>query len=191
MNHSNHHGDEGNTRLFGGRQVAKDDERIEAHGAVDELNATIGLARVSPLPVALDTMLERIQSDLFDLAAELVTPRDDEDAAGKVLPFPPAALEAVEGFLTSLEERLPPTSAFLLPGGHHAAALLGVCRTQCRRAERRVVSLARHERISGVVLKYLNRLSDLFFVMARDVNTSEGMPEPEWQPREVREAEDQ
>lgn len=180
-------GDDGNTGLFGGRRVAKDDARIEAYGTVDELNAAIGLARTAAIPVELDAMLERIQSDLFDLGAELATPRENNPHSHKVLPFASAALDALDRDLRYIEDRLPPLMAFILPGGHHAAAMLQVCRTVCRRAERRVVSLARTERLSGTILKYLNRLSDLFFVMARHVNTTEGVPEPEWHAREDRE----
>lgn len=183
-------GDDGNTRLFGGRRVAKDDERIEAHGAIDELNAYVGLTRVSPIPIELDQMLKRVQSDLLDLANELVTPRDDNPDSKEVPAFSATALDAVDEWLVKLEDGLPPMTSHLLPGGHHGASLLGVCRALARRAERRVVSLARHERISGVVLRYLNRLSDLLFVMARHVNNGAGMPEPEWEPRDVREAED-
>ena len=183
-------GDDGNTRLADGRRVAKDDERVEAHGVVEELNATLALARVSPIPVAIDQMLQRVQSDLFDLSCELLTPRGNNSEVKGASPFPSAALDAIDRWLEELEAELPPATAHLLPGGHHGAALLGVCRTLCRRAERRAVSLARHERLPGIVLRYLNRLSDLLFVMARFVNTSNGMPEPEWEPREVREAED-
>ena len=183
-------GDDGNTRLFGGRRVAKAEPRIEALGAIDELNAYLGLARVSPIPAALDHMLQRIQSDLFDLGNDLVTPRDDNPEAKAVPPFPAAALDAVDAWLVQLEDGLPPMTAHLLPGGHHGASVLSVCRALTRRAERRVVSLARHERMPGVILRYLNRLSDLFFVMARHVNADAGMPEPEWQPREDRETEE-
>lgn len=184
-------GDDGNTRLFGGRRVAKDDDRIEAHGAIDELNAYLGMVRVSPIPVEIDVIIRRIQSDLLDLANELLIPRENNPDAKGAPPFPPSALDAVDTALNELEAEVPPMTAHLLPGGHHGAALLSVCRALCRRAERRTVSLARHERISGVVLRYLNRLSDLLFVMARFVNTTNGMPEPEWEPRELREAEDE
>lgn len=183
-------GDDGNTRLFGGRRVAKDEPRIEALGAIDEMNAYLGLTRASPIPVALDRMLQHIQSDLFDLGSDLATPRDGNPDAKSVPAFPATALDAVDAWLVQLEDGLPPMTSHLLPGGHHGAALLGVCRSLARRAERRVVSLALHERIPGVMLRYLNRLSDLFFIMARHVNTDAGMPEPEWEPREVREAGD-
>ena len=183
-------GDDGNTRLFGGRRVAKDEPRVEALGTIDELNAYLGLTRASPIPVAIDHMLQRIQSDLFDLGNDLVNPRDDTVDEKSVTPFSPTALDAVDAWLVQLEDGLPPMTSHLLHGGHHGAALLGVCRALARRAERRVVSLALHERMPGVILRYLNRLSDLFFVMARHVNTNAGMPEPEWEPREVREAED-
>jgi cob(I)alamin adenosyltransferase len=189
MSRGTRHGDDGNTQQGGGKQVPKDDERIEAYGTIDELNAFVGLARVSPIPPDLDVMLERIQSDLFDLGADLLTPRELEPRPDPPR-FPHAALDAVDGFLSDLEERVPPTTSVLLPGGHRGASLLCVCRTVCRRAERRVVTLARHQRVQGTILRYLNRLSDLFFLMARLVNTTSGIPEPEWLPREVREAGD-
>ena len=183
-------GDDGNTRLFGGQRVAKDNDRIEAHGAIDELNSYLGLVRASPIPIDVDQMIRRVQSDLLDLASEVLTPRENNPEAKDAPPFPPSALDAVDGWLNQLEAEIPPMTAHLLPGGHHGAALLSVCRSLCRRAERRTVSLARHERISSVVLRYLNRLADLLFTMARFVNTKNGHPEPEWEPREVREAED-
>lgn len=180
-------GDDGNTGLFGGRRVAKDDARIEAYGTVDELNATLGEALSGALPPELRSMLLRIQSDLFDLGAELATPRENNPHAQRVPPFPITALEGVERDLRHLEDQLPPLTAFILPGGHSLSALLHRCRTVCRRAERRVVTLAREERVIGIVLKYLNRLSDLLFVMARTVNLRFSVPEPEWHARDQRE----
>ncbi len=179
-------GDDGNTGLFGGRRVAKDDVRIEAYGTVDELNALLGVVRAQGLPQALDAMLARIQCELFDLGAELATPREDNPHAHKVPPFPLSAVDGLDLDLRTLEDRVPPLTAFILPGGHQVAASLQLARTVCRRAERRTVTLARVERVSGTGLKYLNRLSDLLFMMAREVNTSLGIPEPEWHARDER-----
>ncbi len=182
-------GDDGNTGLFGGKRVPKDDERVEAYGAVDELNAMIGLVRAGSLPDEVDAMLLRIQSELFDLGAELATPREGNRHSEKIATFPSSAVEQVDRDLRLMEGRVPPLTSFILPGGHELAAFLQVCRTLCRRAERRAVTLARHEHISGIVLQYLNRLSDLFFMMAREVNSTFGVEEPEWNPRESRETE--
>ena len=183
-------GDDGNTRLFGGRRVPKDDPRVEAYGTVDELNALVGMTRSQGLAADLARILERLQSELFDLGAELATPREGNAASGKVPAFPASALDHVDRDLEELEGLLPPLTAFILPGGHPAAAWLHLCRTACREAERRAVALAREERLPGVVLQYLNRLSDLFFLMARAMNQREGVAEPEWRGREDREAED-
>ena len=183
-------GDDGNTRLYGGARVAKDAPRIEAYGAVEELNALVGFARAAAIPSRMDEILKRVQSDLMDLSSDLITPRDGPGDVDRAPGFPPAALDAVDGWLTELEDGLPPMTAHLLPGGHQGAALLGLCRAVVRRAERKLVTLARNERIPGVALRYLNRLGDLLFVMARDTNVEAGMPEPEWEPRETRESDD-
>jgi len=183
-------GDDGNTSLFGGRRVPKDDLRVEAYGAVDELNAALGCCRALGLPEDLDRLVVRLQSELFDLGADLATPREENPKADRVQPFSSAILAAVDRDLEEVEGRLPPLTTFILPGGHPAAAWLHFCRTLCRRAERRVVTLARHERLSGTVLRYLNRLSDLLFLLARDVNLRHQVPEPIWKPREERPSEE-
>lgn len=179
-------GDDGNTVLIGGRRVPKDDARVEAQGALDELNARIGVARCTTMPGEVDAVLSRLQSELLDLVAEVGTPRENNPRAEHVAPFPMTALEALERDLRDLEARLPPLTTVILPGGHHAAAQIHLCRSACRRAERRVVAVARHERVPGVVLKYLNGLSELFFVMARLVNVHNCVQEPEWISRERR-----
>lgn len=180
-------GDDGNTRRFGGRRVPKDDPRIECSGAVEELNAHLALARVSPIPLEIDEILVRIQAELCDLVTELQVCREDPELTDQVRPFPVAAVDGLEEDLRAFEDRLPPSTEHLMPGGHHGAVMLHVARAICRRAERHVVTLARHERIPGSVIQYLNRLGDLLFVMARDVNTRNGTSEPLWHPREVRE----
>lgn len=174
-------GDEGETGLYGGPRVRKDHLRIEAFGAVDELNALLGMARCEPLDDhsggEIDSLLARIQSELFDLGAELATP-DPQRRGTKLI-----TAEHVARLETAIDEcdaRLPPLKAFILPGGVRAAALLHVARTVCRRAERRVVSLAAIEPISADLVVYLNRLSDLLFVLARLVNQTAGRPDVLW-----------
>jgi cob(I)alamin adenosyltransferase len=173
-------GDDGNTGLFGGRRVPKDHMRIEAYGAVDELNSQLGLIRSLGVDPDLDEELDRVQSDLFDLGAELATPRTQNPKGDKVAPFPLAALERLERSLEKLESRLDPLTAFILPGGHVLASHFHIARTVCRRAERRTVSVARDERLSGVTVQYLNRLSDWLFLAARSVNARLGINEPQW-----------
>ena len=186
-------GDEGETGLYGGPRVRKDHLRIEAFGAVDELNALLGLARCEPLDGhsagnaedhsggepsgETNTLLARIQSELFDLGAELATP-DPQRLGTKLI-----SAEHVARLETAIDEcdaHLPPLKAFSLPGGGRAAALLHVARTVCRRAERRVVSLTAVESISPDLVVYLNRLSDLLFVLARMVNQMAGQPDVLW-----------
>lgn len=182
-------GDEGETGLYGGPRVRKDHLRIEAFGAVDELNALLGLARCEPLDGnsaenscgnssgEIDALLARIQSELFDLGAELATPDPQRRGTKLITAEHVARLEAA---IDECDARLPPLKAFILPGGVRAAALLHVARTVCRRAERRVVSLAAIESVSPDLVVYLNRLSDLLFVLARLVNQTAGRPDVLW-----------
>ena len=178
-------GDEGDTGLFGGPRVPKDDARVEAYGAVDELNAALGVAAAGLDREAspdLAGMLHEIQSTLFDLGGELATPDARERAAsGKLTPLlAEGSSERLEGWIDALEEELEPLTQFILPGGAPVAARLQLARTICRRAERRAVSLAAIEDVAGEVLVYLNRLSDFLFVAARAVNRREGVEEPRW-----------
>ena len=186
-------GDEGDTGLFGGPRVPKDDARVEAYGAVDELNAALGVAAAGLDGEAspdLAAMLHEIQSTLFDLGGELATPDARERAAsGKLTPLlADGSSERLEGWIDALEGELEPLTQFILPGGAPTAAQLQLARTVCRRAERRAVSLAAIEEVSGELLVYLNRLSDFLFVAARAVNRREGVEEPRWaSPREASE----
>lgn len=180
-------GDDGNTKLHGGRRVPKDDLRLEAYGAIDELNAALGWARAANASLIQDRALARIQSELFDLGVEVATPRENNPAAEQVAPFPVSALDLLERDLREGENRVAPMMSVVLPGGDELAARYQLARSVCRRAERRVVTLARRERISGVVLRYLNRLGDLLFVLAREANQDRGVVEPEWHSRELRE----
>ncbi len=179
-------GDAGETSLFGGQRVSKDTSRVEAYGAVDELNATLGLALVELDHKDLSEHVRVIQASLFDLGGELATPDVEErEARGKGMPrvSEPDVAE-LESWIDRLETELEPLRNFVLPGGTRAAALLQLARTICRRAERRVVSLSQTETVQPIVLRYLNRLSDLLFVLARVVNRRSGVAEPTWVGRE-------
>ena len=178
-------GDEGETGLFGGPRVRKDAQRVEAYGAVDELNAVLGGAVAALGDDPLRAMLVEVQSTLFDLGGELATPAVRERAAaGQLAPQVPVdAIEQLERWIDELEEELEPLTQFILPGGAPAAATLHHARTVCRRAERRAVTLAASEEVSGEALRYLNRLSDFLFVAARAVNRRAGVDEPRWTAR--------
>jgi cob(I)alamin adenosyltransferase len=173
-------GDEGETGLFGGPRVRKDDVRIEAYGTVDELNSALGLARCEPLPSDIDQCLLRVQSELFSVGAELATPDPAKHGTALVGDRQIAALEAA---IDALDANLPPLKNFILPGGTRGAALLHVARGICRRAERRVVTLANQAgtAVSPRVTRYLNRLGDYLFVAARAVTKAVSIPEIPWE----------
>lgn len=173
-------GDRGETGLFGGPRVGKDAPRIEAYGTVDELNSVLGLVRAQLAAGEIDVLAARIQNDLFALGAQLATP--DPSAHQTALIGPPQ-IAALESAIDHFEARLEPLTEFVLPGGTPAAAHLHLARTVCRRAERRVVTLSRHssEPIATDVIVYLNRLSDLLFVLARAVNREAGVGDVAWQ----------
>lgn len=171
-------GDTGETGLFGGPRVRKDAARIEAYGTVDELNAVLGLARAEALPAEIDQLAARIQNELFDLGAELATP--DPHAKNMAI-LNAESIAALEAAIDRHEAQLEPLRQFILPGGTRGAALLHLARTVCRRAERRLVTLAAAEAIAPTLLVYLNRLSDLLFVLARFVNHSAGRADVPWQ----------
>lgn len=173
-------GDDGETGLYGGGRVSKDDARIEAYGTVDELNALLGLARTEPLPAQIDQLLRQIQNELFDVGAELAT-RDPTARLATTLGD--RQIGALEKSIDDFEATLAPLRQFILPGGTSSAAALHLARTVCRRAERRVVSLAAvpNEHVSTALVVYLNRLSDLLFVLARATNHAAGVPDIPWQ----------
>jgi cob(I)alamin adenosyltransferase len=174
-------GDQGETGLFGGGRVAKDDPRVEAYGEVDELNAALGVARSTGLDPQLEALAADIQAQLFTLGAVLATPSGTkaETHIPKVRPEWSAALErAIDEF----DRELARLQQFILPGGSPAASHLHLARTVCRRAERRVVSLSHAAPIDPQLLVYLNRLSDLLFVMARVANHRAGLPDVPWTP---------
>lgn len=166
-------GDDGTTALASGARRAKYDLRVTAYGTVDETNATLGLTRQHTGAMAdLDAMLARIQNDLFDLGADLATPDTGEDLGYEPLRVTDAQVARLEEEIDRLNADLEPLRSFVLPGGSPAAAHLHLCRTVSRRAERLVVELAQtsDEIVSTAAIRYLNRLSDFFFVAARHVN---------------------
>ncbi len=171
-------GDAGETGLFAGGRVAKDDVRIEAYGDIDELNAVLGLARAESLPDEIDALVERIQHDLFSLGAELATP--NPEAHGTKL-VSNADVQRLEQQIDRWDGELPALRYFVLPGGTKASATLHMARCVCRRAERRVVTMQRSGlAVSPQVLGYLNRLSDLLFVLARASNHAAGVADVAW-----------
>ncbi|MFQ5634387.1 MAG: cob(I)yrinic acid a,c-diamide adenosyltransferase [Gammaproteobacteria bacterium] len=170
-------GDDGTTGLGTGERVPKDGPRVEAYGAVDEINSLIGLILASDdLATDIEDSLTRIQHQLFDLGGELSMPGTNVITA--------AAVAGLESTLDDFNADLPPLKDFVLPGGAREAAVCHVARAVCRRAERRVWALAREEEINQCSVRYLNRLSDLLFVLARVLNRQAGEAEPLWKHRQ-------
>ncbi len=175
-------GDEGETSLGGGQRVPKDSPRVAAYGTVDELNSAIGAAVAHGLSPRLLETLPVIQNELFHLGSDLAFREEDKQK----YPLPQIEerhVQKLEELIDELNEIVGPLQNFVLPGGSIGAAHLHVARTICRRAERAVLTLVREEPIGGLVMPYLNRLSDLLFVMARYENQQRGVPEPLWNSR--------
>jgi cob(I)alamin adenosyltransferase len=174
-------GDKGQTGLFGGGRVSKDDPRVEAYGDVDELNAVLGLARAVEMMPRIDEVLVPIQRDLFSIGALLSTPdlekMHDHLAKAQV---DEGRISELEQAIDACDKELEPLRAFIVPGGTPKAAALHVARTVCRRAERRVIHLQHNVEIPQIVVVYLNRLSDLLFTLARVANTRAGAGEVTW-----------
>jgi cob(I)alamin adenosyltransferase len=176
-------GDSGETDLLGGPRVAKDHLRVETYGAVDELNASLGECAAVTRHADLRGIVLRVQELLFALGSYLATPAAERPPDAGV-PKPRAEdVDVLEQKIDLLEQELAPLERFILPGGCQAAAVFHVARTACRRAERRAVRLHRDEPLDEASLRYLNRLSDLLFVMARVENRRAGFPETEWRGR--------
>jgi cob(I)alamin adenosyltransferase len=172
-------GDAGETGLFGGARVSKDHARVEAYGAIDELNAILGLCRAEGLSDDVDALVVIIQSQLFDVGGELATVPEKKDKV-KVPLVEDADVAALEQAIDRAETELEPLKSFVLPGGTKAASLLHHARTVCRRAERRVVTMHAESEVRSEVLRYLNRLSDLLFTWARLENHRANVPDVPW-----------
>ncbi len=176
-------GDAGDTGLFGGGRVAKDHPRVEAYGTVDELNAAIGVALEAARDARIRECLAGVQPDLFVVGAILATPPAAQGRKAPAVPgLPEGRVDELEGMIDRAEEDLPELRAFIMPGGSAGGAALHLARTVCRRAERRVVSLARTDDVPDALVVYLNRLSDLLFTLARLENRRAGAAESEWSP---------
>ena len=171
-------GDKGDTSLFGGQRVPKDALRIEAYGTVDELNSVLGIVRSDNTVADIDRILAEVQNGLFELGADLATPRSVEKS--KVKRIEPRDVQGLERVVDELQRQLKPLRSFILPGGSPVAARIHFARTVCRRAERTVVRLSRNEDIGETVTVYLNRLSDLLFVLARYANHVAKIAEVKW-----------
>jgi cob(I)alamin adenosyltransferase len=180
-------GDKGDTALVGGKRVPKDSPRIEAYGTIDELNSVVGLARVfneESLEAGeghrfLDEVLCRLQDELFDIGSELATPPESYQEG--MYRVGEDEIEKIEKLIDQCQQDLEPLRSFVLPGGGRIGAYLHECRTVCRRAEREILRLSRAEEINHDVIKYVNRLSDLFFVLSRWISKQTGEPEYLWQ----------
>ncbi len=180
-------GDRGETALGDGSRVSKDHPRVAAYGSVDELNAVLGLLLAEQPTAPEADLLRSIQNDLFDVGADLCVPQPADEMPGQRLRVQPQQAERLEKAIDRLNAGLTPLSSFVLPGGQPAAAWTHLARTVCRRAERDVVSLAKAEPINPQVIIYLNRLSDLLFVLARIYNNN-GQGDVLWVPGKTQEA---
>lgn len=178
-------GDAGDTGLGDGRRVQKDHPRIEAIGAVDELNAVLGLLLAESPDVPEHGLLQSIQNDLFDVGADLCLPAAADEQPGQKLRVTATQAERLESAIDRLNADLKPLTSFILPGGSPAAAWCHLARTVCRRAERAVVTLMRSEPVNPTVLVFLNRLSDLLFVLGRHFN-HQGRGDVLWEPGSTR-----
>jgi cob(I)alamin adenosyltransferase len=180
------HGDKGDTHLVGGKRVPKDDPRIESYGTIDELNSVLGIVRAcndaakpSRATKRLAEILRQVQNELFDLGSELATPPEmDYEGMWRVSE---GEVRALERAIDECQGSLEPLKSFILPGGGTLGAFLHQARTVCRRAEVETLRLSRVEAVSPFVLRYLNRLSDLLFVLARWISKEEGEPEYLWE----------
>lgn len=173
-------GDTGGTALFGGTRVSKADPRVAAYGDVDELNACLGAVRAhGELDGDVAELIEQLQRDLFAIGARLADPADKVARRVTKVAVTDADIQRLEGWIDRFEAELPPLRRFILPGGNRAGAMLHVSRTVCRRAERSIVGLGA-DTVEAHLLAYVNRLSDLLFVLARAVNHRAGQPEVEW-----------
>lgn len=173
-------GDDGTTSLYGGRRVNKDELRIEAYGTVDELNSFVGLCASALLDTDVLEVIMEIQNRLFTIGSTLANDPHKELTTPDIFE---SDIQLLENTIDNLNKDLPPLKNFILPGGNKAVSYAHICRTVTRRAERRIVSLADQEKVEPIVIKYLNRLSDFFFVLARAIANDQGSAEIIWAPR--------
>ena len=173
-------GDKGETGLFGGKRLPKYDQRIEAYGTVDEVNAFIGLVRDSLQNTEVRDFLKEVQDRLFTIGANLASDPEKDMATPDLLESDVVALEK---YMDSMDESLPTLKNFILPGGHPTVSYCHIARTICRRAERQVVALAATEPVEEIIMIYLNRLSDYLFVLSRKIAQDLNVPEVSWHAR--------
>lgn len=175
-------GDKGETGLFGGERVSKSNDRIDAYGTIDELNAFIGLTLTELKSDEIKTVLERIQNQLFVVGSDLATPVTEKNKKLKITRTPEEYSTQTEQDIDFFNDQLDELRNFILPGGSKGSAYLHVCRTIARRAERKVVALNKHMNIGDNIIIFLNRLSDLFFVLSRFENKVSNIPDTKWIP---------
>jgi len=172
-------GDDGTTSLVGGSRAPKDSIRLEAYGTTDELNSWIGyIAASEAISPERRHQLQNIQNTLFNIGAALAT---EPESKWQPEPLGTATVETLESAIDDIDEKLPPLRHFILPGGHPDAARANIARTVARRAERRVIALGRHVKIDPDITRYINRLSDYLFALAREININTGQDEIFWQ----------
>ena len=176
-------GDKGETGLLGGTRVPKDDDRIEAYGTVDELNSHIGMLRDLAAPHC-DELLVTVQNKLFAIGSQLASASAEEAMKFSVPLITDPDIKALEDEMDRMDKELEPMRNFILPGGHPAVSQAHICRTVCRRAERRAVHLGGADDVNGTIVRYLNRLSDLLFVMARHLGRLHNVQDIPWTPRQ-------
>jgi cob(I)alamin adenosyltransferase len=174
-------GDSGKTGLFGGARVDKNNARIEAYGTIDELNSLIGVILSSEINEKNRTILNRVQQTLFTVGSELATPSDVKSDIIQALKHD--EIKYLENCIDEIDDKLEPLKNFILPGGSKSAALLHFARTICRRAERKIITVNTTDNVNAEILIYINRLSDLLFILARFENYSNSTTEIEWKPR--------
>lgn len=171
-------GDDGSTSLFAGGRVGKDDARVEAYGTVDELNSVLGIVRAFSKNDEVSEIIIEIQNLLFTLGADLATPLDVENV--KIKRISKENVDNIERLIDKIDEKLEPLRSFILPGGTLVASFLHLARSVCRRAERKIVYLSRKEKINPEIIPFVNRLSDLLFVLARYANKIEKVDDIKW-----------
>lgn len=175
-------GDQGETGLFGGERVSKDNKRICAYGTIDELNSFIGVAITEINSEEIRNILLDIQNKLFTVGSDLATPDNEKNKKLNIQRTPKDFITKVENDIDTISDKLEPLRNFILPGGSKGSALLQVCRTVARRAEREIVELKKVDYISDNILVFFNRLSDLLFVLSRYENQVSGIPDTKWNP---------